>query len=71
MEQQCAKRKLSSDELSLKKNKRKRMATDEDTILSSLSSSLSSHSDDYGTDTELVAINQNKRKNKHSRRYIF
>ncbi|XP_070500098.1 uncharacterized protein Cipc [Chironomus tepperi] len=68
MEQLCAKRKLSSDE-SLLKTKRQRKATDEETVISSLSSSLSLNSDDYGTDTELVAINQNKRKHKYSHRY--
>lgn len=67
MEQQCAKRKLSCDESSVT-IKRKRLATDEDTVISSLSSSLSLNSDDYGTDTELIAINSNKKKHKYSHR---
>ena len=70
MEQKCAKRKLSCDESSVT-NKRHRKATDEDTVISSLSSSLSLNSDDYGTDTELIAINSNKRKHKYSHRYFY
>ena len=70
MEQQCAKRKLSCDGSSRSK-KRRQNATDEDIILSSLSSSLSLNSDDYGTDTELIAIDQNKRKHKYSHRYFI
>ncbi|KAL7038565.1 hypothetical protein ACKWTF_009607 [Chironomus riparius] len=68
MEQKCAKRKLSCDESSVN-NKRHRKAIDEDTVISSLSSSLSLNSDDYGTDTELIAINSNKKKHKYSHRY--
>lgn len=66
VDQQCAKRKLSNDESRLSNKKKKRRETENDTIISSLSSTLSSNSDDYGTDCELIAINRNKKKSKHS-----
>ena len=61
MEQKRVKRKSSSDGLQI--NKKWREAENE-TLASSLSSTLSSNSDDYGTDTELIAINQLNNKHK-------